>query len=134
MTMPDSDYVPVEVHLRSVSIAAAAAMGGKKRCRVSMSARVFVLNATDPVQEILPQSDSRVWAWIYVSTATNPIFIGGAKADVQAAAGASGGNGAALIPAALKWDVPTTDLVYAGAAAASLPVTITVTAFYEQPE
>lgn len=235
--MTDPNTVPV--HLASSDVPMG---GGKKRARVSMLARTINLTSNDPVQQIMPQSDSRTWAWmignssavsasaggtavvpagagtviaswtvplagaytvtvamtiagpvaadrnnmdLYVNgalvtalpvgtntapqtsvpvvlqlaagsvvtvqqiavttatgylailtatPATDAVFIGTGKGDVQTAAGVSGGNGVGQIPSGLKWDIPTTDQVWAGAPANILPVVVTITSFYEQPE
>jgi hypothetical protein len=123
----ETDYPPVRTHIVSSDVP----LGGthRKRRRVSLIARTFTLNATDPVQELLPQSDSRVWA--HVISVTNAVLTGTSKADVLAAA-AAGTGGAGSVPAAMKWPLPTTDQVWAGSA--TLPTTVSVWAYYEQPD
>jgi hypothetical protein len=118
---------PIPVHITGTDVPAPAR---RKRKRVALAARTYQLTANDPAQPILPQADGRAWAWLYAFT--NNIVVASSKADALSAAAASASGGASLIPFGVKWDMPTTDQVWAGAAV--LPTTITVTAFYEQDE
>lgn len=132
MSPPPLDPETVKVHIASSDVDLASSTRPRRK-RIALSARQFQLTTSDPVQLILPESDSRVYAWLIVNTATNPVYVGGQKADAQQAAN-SGALGAAQIPSQVRWDLPTTDPVWAAAPSASLPLTLTVTAFYEQPD
>lgn len=116
---------PIPVHLTGSDVPLGQA--APRRKRRSFVTRTFTLNATDPAQELLPQSDSRAEAWITYST--NVVLLGASRADVLAA----GGQCAQLpVADAVPFPVNTTDALWAGAA--TLPTTISVFAVYEQPE
>lgn len=122
-----TDYEPVHVHVANLH--EMATPPAPRRRRRALSTRSFTLTAADPVQEILPQADGRAEAWVIFTA--NDITIATSKADAQA-----GGGAVATLTHldAVPFPVNTTDAVYATAAAATLPVTVSVVAIYEQED
>lgn len=112
-----------------------------RRKRRSMVVRTFTLTAGGSgvgggtqTQQILPHSTSRVDAWITAAIAASSppnIFVAKSEADAQQQ------SGAAAIVVGLDtapFPINTTDEVWVSAATASLPVTVSVLAYYEQTE
>jgi hypothetical protein len=131
--MTDPEIPPISVHITGSDIPLAGAPR-KKRCRRAFKANTFTLTAANPVQRIFPQADTRVEGWITSAiAAANPpvIYIAGSQSDAQSlGGGAAQVNGTDTAP----FPVNTTDAVWASAAAASLPVTISAVAIYEEDE
>lgn len=117
---------PVSIHVASIAkgVQLVAAPSKKRR---AVTTRSYILNSTDPVQEILHQSDKRVEA--FLTFATNDLTIAKSKADAL-----NGGNGAAVLPHvdAVPFPLNTTDAMWA--AATVLPTTVSVVAIYEQDD
>lgn len=100
-----------------------------RRRRRGASLRTFVLTAADPIQQVLPQNTNRCEALIQCVNATaKAITLHQSASDAQA-----GGNAGITIPAGNTGPYPlaTTDAVWATAATADLPVTISVSSVIE---
>lgn len=126
MTSEQEHFPAARVHITGSDIPLGSAPPAKRKRR-AVSTRSFTLTSNDPVQEILPQSDSRSEASITFTN--NQCTIGSSQSDAK-----NGGNSAANIPANITapYPVNTTDSVWASAG--TLPATISVVAIYEQPD
>lgn len=126
----ETDYQPIHVHVASSDVQLG---GGKpKRCRRALKTNTFTLTALQPTQCVLPQSDSRVEAYITSATEATPpvIYI----APSQAGANGQGGGAAQIIGSdTTPVPVNTTDQVWVSAAT-GFPVTVSVWAIYEEYE
>jgi hypothetical protein len=126
-TQPEPEIIealePVPVHVIS------APVPKPRRCRRGVSLRTTTLTADDPVQQVLPLNLNRVAAYLQCTAApAAPFSLYGSLADAQ------GGRGGVTVPAASISPYPlhTTDAVWATAAAAALPLTISVQAIIEE--
>jgi hypothetical protein len=127
------------VHLASSDVPLGA--GPKKRCRYAGRTRTFTLTAQNPIEAILPPSDSRTEAWfaVWSATAVGTLFVSTSQAGAQGQAG-----GCLTVPfqttaAAAAIDPPwyplnTTDQVWVGASSAAYPVIVSVLSIYEETE
>lgn len=117
----------VRVHLTGSDLPLTAP--APKRARRGASLRTFVLTSADQVQQILPQNTNRSEAWVQCVDASPHAFtLHESFANAQA-----GGNAGVTVPAANTSPYPlsTTDAVWATAADADLPVTISVASIIE---
>ncbi|GAA0286835.1 hypothetical protein GCM10009527_097930 [Actinomadura nitritigenes] len=117
---------PLKVHLTGSDIPMTAPDINPRRRGVSM--RSFILTATDPVQQILPNNINRIHAWIRPEQ--KPVWLAGSMADA-----ATGGNAIYKVSASSfqAQYLPTTDEVWATAASTDMPVTVDVIAIIEGP-
>lgn len=127
MTEITSALEAVKVHIAGSDVPLTSPQ--PKRPRRGASLRTFVLTAADPVQQILPQNANRCDAWVQcVDTAAKAFTLHQSSADAQ-----SGGNAGVTVPPGntSPYPIGTTDAVWATAATADLPVTISVSAIIE---
>lgn len=98
-----------------------------RRRRRGVALRTFTLTSNDPVQQILPLNSNRCEAWVQnVDTAAKDFTLHESLANAQAGIGVTvpkGNTG--------PYPLATTDAVWATAADADLPVTISVSAVME---
>lgn len=123
-----SEHVePVKVHVAGSDVPMGHQEPKKRRHGVSL--RTFTLTSADAVQQILPLNINRCEAWIQnVDTATKNFTVYSSKADAL-----SGGGSGITVPKTNTAPYPlhTTDSVWATAAQADLPVSISVVAIIE---
>lgn len=121
----DTDHAePVRVHLTGTDVPIGGHHEPPRRPRYGAALKTFVLNASDPVQCILPLNAARCQGWI--QPLTNAITVYTSKADAQS------GSGGITIPATNTGPYPmhTTDPVWA--TAGTLPTSVCVSAIIEE--
>jgi hypothetical protein len=127
---PEDEIRTLPVHLKGSDIPLGG--GPAKRKRRALRTNTWTLTAANPVQQVLPQADTRTEAWITAATEVSPpvLYMSTSQAGAQAAAG-----GAAQVVGTdtSPFPVNTTDAVWVYAAT-GYPVTVSAVAIYDEAE
>lgn len=132
MTYPQdtTEIRTLPVHIKGSDIPLGS--GPPKRKRRALRTNTYTLTAANPVQQILPQADTRTEAWMTSATEASPpvLYLSSSQSGAQAA-----GGGAAQVIGSDTAPVPvnTTDAAWVYAAT-GYPVTVSVWAIYTESE
>jgi hypothetical protein len=131
MTAPMENIPPIPVHVASIAAELTpSSTSAPRRKQRRLQTNTFYLTATDPVRQVWPPSDERVYGAITSAIAASSppvIFVATNQADAQ-----QQGGGAAEVSGldTAPFELSTTDAVWVSAAA--LPATVSVVHIYEQ--
>lgn len=126
---PGDELVTLPVHIKGSDVPLG---GAPKRRRRALRTNTYTLTASNPVQQVLPQADTRAEAWMTSATEASPPVL--YLAPSQAAAKDVGGGAAQVIGSnTAPVPVNTTDAAWVYAAT-GYPVTVSILAIYEEAE
>lgn len=131
MTYPhEAEISTIPVHIKSSDVPLGTAPARRKRR--ALRTNTYTLTAANPVQQVLPQADTRAEAWMTSATEAAPpvLYLSASQAGAQAAGGgAAQVIGSDTAPVAVN----TTDAAWVYAAT-GYPVTVSVWAIYTESE